>query len=55
METFTYGAEVSARVLSWLTLNLGFKRYEMMGLDGVTSPSAYAHASILTVGSRVWF
>jgi hypothetical protein len=55
METFTYGAEVSARVLSWLTLDVGFKRYEMAGLDGVTSPSAYARASIVTVGTRVWF
>ncbi len=55
LETVTYGVEVSARVLSWLSLNLGFKRYEMMGLDGVTSPSAYPHASIVTVGSRLWF
>jgi hypothetical protein len=55
LETFTYGAEVSARVLSWLTIDLGFKRYEMMGLDGVTSSSAYPHATIVTVGSRVWF
>jgi hypothetical protein len=55
LQTFTYGAEVSVRVLSWLSVNLAFKRYEMMGLDGVTSPSAYPRANIVTVGSSVWF
>ncbi len=55
METFTYGLEASARVTDWLTLDLAYKRYEMRGLDGVTSPSAYPKANIVTVGARLWF
>lgn len=55
METFTYGIEISARLLNWLTLDVGYKRYEMRGLDGVTSQSAYPQANIVTVGARLWF
>ena len=55
METFTLGVELSARVTDWLTLDLAYKRYEMRGLDGVTSQSAYPKANIFTVGARVWF
>lgn len=55
METFTFGIEASARVTDWLTLDLAYKRYEMRGLDGTTSQSAYPKANIVTVGARVWF
>ena len=55
METFTLGVEASARVTDWLTIDLGFKRYIMRGLDGVTSQSTYPQANIVTVGARLWF
>lgn len=55
METFTFGVEASARVTDWLTLDLAYKRYEMRGLDGVTSQSAYPKANVVTVGARLWF
>lgn len=55
METFTFGVEASARVTDWLTLDLAYKRYQMNGLDGVTSQSAYPNANIVTVGARLWF
>src|SRR5262249_33648180 len=55
METFTFGIEVSARITDWLTLDLAYKRYDMRGLDGVTSQSAYPKANIVTVGARLWF
>ena len=55
METFTFGIEASARVTDWLTLDLAYKRYDMLGLDGVTSQSAYPKANIVTIGARVWF
>lgn len=55
METFTFGIEASARVTDWLTLDLAYKRYDMRGLDGVTSQSAYPKANIVTVGARLWF
>ena len=55
METLTFGLEASAKVTDWLTLDLAYKRYEMRGLDGVTSQSAYPKANIVTVGARLWF
>ncbi|HTL17596.1 MAG TPA: DUF3570 domain-containing protein, partial [Patescibacteria group bacterium] len=55
METFTFGVEASARVTDWLTLDVAYKRYEMRGLDAVTSQSAYPKANIFTVGARLWF
>ena len=55
METFTMGIELSARVTDWLTLDAAYKRYDMRGLDGVTSQSAFPKANIFTVGLRLWF
>jgi hypothetical protein len=55
METFTYGIGLTAKVLNWLSLDVAYKRYEMFGLDSVTSPSAYPRANIVTVGARIWF
>jgi len=55
METFTFGLEASVRVTDWLTLDEAYKRYEMRGLDGVTSQSAYPKANIVTIGARLWF
>jgi hypothetical protein len=55
METFAFGVGASARVTDWLTLDLAYKRYNMRGLDGITSQSAYPKANIVTVGARLWF
>jgi len=55
METFTFGIEASAHLTDWLTLDLAYRRYEMRGLDGVTSQSAYPKANVVTVGARLWF
>jgi hypothetical protein len=55
METFTLGIQASIKVREWLSLDLGFQRYIMNGLDNVTSPSAYTSANIYTVGARIWF
>jgi hypothetical protein len=55
METFTYGLSLTAKITDWLSLDLGYKRYAMYGLDGVTSPGAYPKANIITLGARAWF
>ena len=55
METFTFGVEATAKVTDWLSLDVAYKRYEMRGLDGVTSQSAYPKANVVTVGARLWF
>lgn len=55
METHTYGAKLIWFINEDWELNLKYSRYEMKGLDGVTHPSAYSDANILTVGGRFWF
>jgi len=55
LETYTYGVELSARLHERLSLDLSYKRYEMIGLDHTTSPSAYPKANIITAGLRLWF
>ncbi len=55
METFTYGLSLTAKATDWLWFDLGYRRYNMYGLDHVTSPSAYPKANIISLGARVWF
>ena len=55
LETLTAGVDVSWRVLEHVTLDASYKRYIMVGLDGVTSQSAYPAANVFSVGARLWF
>lgn len=55
METFTYGVQVTVTLWERLLLDAGYKRYEMVGLDGVTSQEMYPSANIITVGARLKF
>jgi len=55
LETFSYGTSASERVARWCSLDASFKRYEMLGLDYVTSASTYPEANVFTVGARLWF
>jgi hypothetical protein len=55
METFTYGVELTAKVSERVSFDIAYKRYEMYGLDHVTSSSAYPKAHLVTVGARLWF
>jgi hypothetical protein len=55
LRTFTYGVSATVKVRRWLLLDAAWKRYEMAGLDGVTSPSAYPRANIYTLGLRLNF
>ncbi len=55
LQTFTYGVSATVKIRRWLLLDAAWKRYEMAGLDGVTSPSAYPKANIYTVGLRLDF
>jgi hypothetical protein len=55
LQTFTAGVEISAKVTDFLSLDFGYKRYAMYGLDNVTSSSAYPKANIFTIGARLWF
>ena len=55
MRTLTYGAMLTLRPQKWMHVDLAYKRYEMRGLDGVTSQSAYPMANVWTVGMRFVF
>jgi hypothetical protein len=55
LESFTVGISASVKLKEWLWIDLGYKRYLMQGLDGVTSQSAYPNANVVTVGGRLWF
>lgn len=55
LQTFAAGLNLSWRVHKYVSLDAGYLRYVMQGLDGVTSPSAYPSANVYTLGLRVWF
>ena len=55
LQTLTYGLQAVVRATDWLSFDLGYQRYEMRGLDGQTSPTAYPKANIATAGLRAWF
>jgi hypothetical protein len=54
-ESFAYGVELTCRVQRHLSVDASYLRYEMQGLDGVTSQSAYPSANVFTIGLRLWF
>ena len=55
MQTFTYGVSATIKIKDRVSLDLAYKRYDMLGLDNVTSGSAYANANIFSGGLRIWF
>ncbi len=55
LHSYTYGVEVSVKVQEHLSLELGYKRYEMFGTDGVTSPGQYPKANVFSAGLTLWF
>ena len=38
-----------------LSLEMGYKRYEMFGTDGVTAADQYPTANVFTGGLTLWF
>lgn len=54
-EAFTFGIDAQIRIAEHFTLDLGYKRYEMSGLDHKTPNSAYPSAHVFTVGCGIWF
>ena len=55
LESYTYGVQALVRVRDWLGIDLGYQRYEMYGLDNVTSSTAYPNANVFSAGFRLWF
>jgi hypothetical protein len=55
METLTYGVTVAIQLHEKVTLNLGYQRYQMHGLDRVTPQSMYPKANVFSVGLAARF
>lgn len=55
LNTFTYGLTLTVAIKEFLHFDLGYQRYAMYGLDGVTSASAYPKANIISAGLRLWW
>jgi hypothetical protein len=54
-EAFTYGVGAQVRIAEHFTIDLGYRRYEMHGLDGSTPSQAYPSANVFTIGCGIWF
>lgn len=55
LNTFSLGLRATYRLNKHLSLDAGYMRYVMRGLDDMTSQSAYPSANIFTLGLRGWF
>jgi len=55
LQTFNFSAALTYRVQKHFSIDLGYSRYIMQGLDGATSQSAYPSANVYTIGGRIWF
>lgn len=55
LQTFNMSIALSYRVQKHFSIDLGYSRYIMQGLDGATSQSAYPSANVYTIGGRFWF
>ena len=55
METFTYTLNLDYRIAKHFAVDVGYQRYIMRGLDGITSQSAYPSANVYNVGGRILF
>ena len=54
-ESFALGLNFTYRVSRFVSLDASYLRYEMHGLDGITSQSAFPSANVYSLGLRIWF
>jgi hypothetical protein len=52
LQSFTPGVKVVWNATDALQFDAAFERYHMRGIDGVTPQSAYARATIITLGAK---
>lgn len=55
LQTFNFSIALNYRIQKHFSIDLGYSRYIMQGLDGATSQSAFPSANIYTIGGRIWF
>jgi hypothetical protein len=55
LDSFTYGLSLSVSVHEHASLELAYKRYEILGNDSITPSFQYPKANTLTGGLTAWF
>jgi hypothetical protein len=55
MQTFTYGLSATWKIKDKVSLDVAYKRYDMLGKDNITSKDAYPNANVFSGGLRLWF
>lgn len=55
LDSFTYGASLSAKVHEHVSLEFAYKRYDMVGRDNETNKGQYPKANVFTAGLTIWF
>lgn len=55
LRTWTFGVTARVKVTDFCSIDLGYQRYEMLGLDGVTAPSAFPKANTFSAGLSLSF
>lgn len=55
LQTFTYGLTATFKIKDRFVIDVGYKRYEMIGKDDVTSGALFPKANIISIGGRIWF
>lgn len=55
LQTFTYGLSATIKIKDRFGIDLGYKRYEMVGKDGATSSVLFPKANVFSIGGRIWF
>ena len=55
MRTFTYGLSATWKIRDRVSLDVAYKRYDMVGKDNATPKDAYTNANVFSGGIRIWF
>lgn len=55
LNTYMYGGTLQVKVAEMASLTFTYKRYRMVGTDGITLASAYPIADVFTAGFTLWF
>jgi Protein of unknown function (DUF3570) len=55
LESFNLSVDLTCKIVKQFYLDLAYSRYIMVGLDGVTSQSAYPSANVFSIEGRIFF
>lgn len=55
LDSYTQGVAINVKLHEHVTIDLSYKRYIMLGRDGVTVSDQYPKANIFSGGMSIWF